>query len=89
MRCSASAEQSALRVRRPPLVRRFSRFCGVSKATRLPCAMISTLSQMACTSLRMCELKMTVWVCPSSWIRSRISMICKGSRPTVGSSKIM
>ena len=69
--------------------RRFSRASGRSKAASLPLAMMSTWSQMVCTSERMWELKITVCCLPSSRISSRNSMIWMGSRPTVGSSRMM
>ena len=41
------------------------------------------------TSDRMWELRMTVCFLPRPRIISRISMICLGSRPTVGSSRMI
>ena len=37
----------------------------------------------------MCELNITVWSFPSSFIRALISVTCFGSKPTVGSSSII
>ena len=64
------------------------RFFGVSSATNLPLFIIITLSQTALISLNICELKITVFSFPSSLITFLISIICLGSRPTVGSSSI-
>ena len=36
----------------------------------------------------MCELNIIVWFLASDFIRARISFICFGSNPTVGSSSI-
>ena len=62
---------------------------GVPWAATLPCAIISTRSQIVCTSLRIWLERMTVWVSPRSWMRLRISIIWAGSRPTVGSSRMI
>ena len=62
---------------------------GEPLAMSLPWLMMSTWSQTSCTSERMWELRMTVWSPDRLRIRSRISMICLGSRPTVGSSRMM
>ena len=79
----AVAEMVPLAARRP------ASSSGVPCAMSLPCAMMSTRSQMACTSLRIWLDRMTVCVLPRSWMRARISIICAGSRPTVGSSRMM
>ncbi|MOA48884.1 hypothetical protein D3C78_1716920 [compost metagenome] len=62
--------------------------CGVPSAATWPRLMISTREQVLCTSGRMWVLRMTVWSVASSRIKSRIWMICVGSRPLVGSSRI-
>ena len=61
---------------------------GVPAATFFPWWMMSRWSHTSCTSERMWELKITVCCRARSRIRVRISMICWGSRPTVGSSRI-
>jgi len=66
----------------------FSRFCGVSIATIFPLFIIITLLHIWLTSDNICELRITVCVFPSFFINSLISVICFGSNPTVGSSKI-
>ena len=64
------------------------RLSGVSTATTRPLLMMTTRWQVWLTSGRMCVLRMTVWSPPSSLISCRVSMICFGSRPAVGSSRI-
>ena len=61
---------------------------GVSIATTLPLLMMTTRSQVCETSGRMCVLRMIVCEPASPLMRSRVSMICFGSRPAVGSSRI-
>ena len=73
---------------RPPFPAPPIRLAGVSQATRRPSEIISMRSQTSATSLRMWELRMTVWFLPSSLISSRSSTICFGSRPEAGSSSI-
>ena len=68
--------------------KRRSKFSGVSQATRWPLEMMRMVWHTAWTSERMWLLRMTVCFWPRDWIRERISMICLGSRPTVGSSRI-
>ena len=65
-----------------------SRFSGVSQATRRPLEMMSIVWHTAWNSERMWLLSMTVCSRPRSFMRSRISIICLGSRPTVGSSRM-
>ena len=55
---------------------------------RWPLLMMTTRWQVCETSGRMCVLRMIVWSPASSLISSRVSMICFGSRPAVGSSRI-
>ena len=62
------------------------RLSGVSTATTLPLLMMTTRWQVCETSGRMWVLNTTVWLPPSSLISCRVSMICFGSRPAVGSS---
>ena len=66
----------------------FSRFAGVSTATIFPLLIIITFSQIWLTSDRICELNITVCFLPNLFINCLISVICFGSSPTVGSSKI-
>ena len=68
--------------------RRLVRFATVSVATSLPLLMMTTRSQLCSTSDRMWVLRMMVCSPARLWIRSRVSMICLGSRPAVGSSRI-
>lgn len=65
-----------------------SSWAGVPWATSRPWWMIKMWSQTSWTSERMWELRITVCSWASSRIRARISRICLGSRPTVGSSRI-
>ena len=60
----------------------------MSTATTLPLLMITTRWQVCDTSGRMCVLSTIVWLPASPLMRSRVSMICFGSRPAVGSSRI-
>ena len=53
-----------------------------------PRLMMSTRSHTAAISGRMCELRMTVCSRPRLRMSDRVSMICWGSRPMVGSSRI-
>src|SRR5579859_1145125 len=69
-------------------LRRRSRFSGVSSATTRPLEMMTIREQVAATSGRMWVLKMTVCSPPNDLIRWRTSMICFGSRPLVGSSRM-
>ena len=62
------------------------RLSGVPSATIRPRSMITTRSQSSSTSGRMWVESSRVCWRPSSRISSRIEMICRGSRPTVGSS---
>ena len=84
---SSSARISSLSVVVP--ANRVVRFSGVSLATSFPLEMIMIESHTACTSLRIWLDKTSVCSLPSSRISSRISMICAGSRPTVGSSRMI
>src|ERR1035437_6416214 len=68
--------------------RRLVRLVTVSMATSLPRSMMMTCSQECSTSERMWVLRMMVCSPASDLSSSRISMICLGSRPEVGSSRI-
>src|ERR1039457_3347703 len=68
--------------------RRLVRFETVSMATSLPRSMMMTCSQECSTSERMWVLRMMVCSPASDFSSSRISMICLGSSPEVGSSRI-
>ena len=72
---AASTDTSVVSESSPVAASRSSNFAGVSNATSRPWAMMRILSQIACTSERMCELRMTVCDWPRLRIRSRISMI--------------
>ena len=67
---------------------RYRNLSGVSLATSFPWEMIIICPHTARTSESMWLLSMTVRCSPSSCIKSRISIICLGSSPTVGSSSI-
>ena len=54
-----------------------------------PRAITTARSHTASTSGRMCVDSITVWSPPRSRISLRVSRICVGSSPTVGSSRIM
>ena len=82
------ASVSAVMVISPGAASRSSSFSGVSKATSFPWAMMRILLHMVCTSERMWELISTVRLLPREAISDRISRICRGSSPTVGSSRI-
>ncbi|MCA9693697.1 MAG: type I polyketide synthase, partial [Myxococcales bacterium] len=58
-----------------------------SSATTRPCERMTTRSQSASTSARMCDEKISVWAPPSPRSIARISCTWLGSRPTVGSSR--
>ena len=61
----------------------------VSCATMEPCAIIMTRSQMASTSERMCVDNKTVRSpLDNRLMRLRNSILCSGSSPLVGSSRI-
>src|SRR5262249_49695956 len=60
----------------------------VRTPSRRPLSSSATRSAVFSTSLRICELMSTVWRPASERISSRISMICLGSRPLVGSSRM-
>ena len=62
------------------------RLSGESTATTLPLLMMTTRWQVCATSGRMWVLSTMVCVPASSRISCRVSMICLGSRPAVGSS---
>ena len=64
------------------------RFAGVSTATTRPLLMMTTRSQVCDTSGRMCVLRTIVCVPASSLMSWRVSMICFGSSPAVGSSRM-
>ncbi len=64
------------------------RLSGVSTATTRPLLMMTTRWQVWLTSGRMCVLRMMVWSPASSLMSCRVSMICFGSSPAVGSSRI-
>ena len=66
-----------------------SRFSGVSHAASRPFEIISIVPHTACTSERMWLDSTTVCVFPNSFISSRISTICFGSSPAVGSSRMI
>src|ERR1035437_4731006 len=68
--------------------RRLVRVATESMATSLPRSMMMTCSQECSTSERMWVLRMMVCSPASDLSSSRISMICLGSRPEVGSSRI-
>ena len=57
-------------------------------ATTCPWLITTILSQIAETSERICEEKITVCFFPKPLIKLLNSLICEGSRPTVGSSRI-
>ena len=57
-------------------------------ATITPWLMMTTEEQTIETSGRMCVDRITVWSPASDLIRSRISVICLGSSPMVGSSRM-
>ena len=61
---------------------------GVSTATTRPLLMMTTRWQVCETSGRMCVLRTIVCEPPRSRMSWRVSMICFGSRPAVGSSRI-
>src|SRR5205085_8626908 len=62
-------------------------FASVSSSTTRPSLMMTTLSQTCATSGRICVESTTVRLPPSVLMRLRISMICRGSSPIVGSSR--
>src|SRR5438874_8330049 len=64
------------------------RLPGVSTATMRPLLMMTTRSHVCDTSGRMCVLRIIVCVPASSLMSCRVSMICFGSSPAVGSSRI-
>ena len=68
--------------------RRAESCSGVSSATIRPPLMITTRWHTAVASGRMWVLRMTEWDPARFLINSRISIICFGSSPTVGSSRI-
>src|SRR5215468_8688652 len=59
-----------------------------SVATSFPLLMMITCSQVCSTSGRMCVLRMMVCSPARSLIKSRVSLICLGSSPAVGSSRM-
>ena len=85
------AARRRLRLRAPRPRRRAAGWSGWRPnrwATSLPWLMMMTRSQECSTSLRMWVLRMMVCSPARALISSRISMICLGSRPLVGSSRI-
>ena len=89
--CGIQARHCGRRLRAAPIRRRArgsAGCCTESVATSLPLLMMSTCSQVCSTSGRMWVLRMMVWSPARLLIRSRVSLICLGSRPAVGSSRI-
>ena len=84
---SASAPRASTRRAPAPCSRRV-RFSGVSSATTRPLLMMTTRPQVIETSGRMWVERMTVWLPAKERMSSRVSMICFGSRPAVGSSRM-
>jgi len=67
---------------------RACRFWTESVSDQLALLMMMTRSQVCSTSGRMWVLRMMVWSPARLLMRSRVSLICLGSRPAVGSSRI-
>ena len=86
--CAVALSVSAPTVMTPGAESRASSCSGSPYATSLPWEMIRMRLHIVCTSERMCELISTVRLSPSEAMSSRISTICSGSRPTVGSSRM-
>ena len=61
---------------------------GVSSATIRPRSIMTTRSQIAVASERIWVLRIRVCEPAKPRMTSRISIICLGSRPAVGSSRI-
>src|ERR1700682_5931277 len=93
LRCTAAGSRLPLR---PPISSstdsperaRPCRLLTESVATTFPLLMMMTCSHVWLTSGRMCVLRMMVWSPARLLIRSRVSLICFGSSPAVGSSRI-
>ncbi len=86
---AASGAAFAVSSREPPAESFSSRSSGVSHTTNRPLRMMRTRSHTARISERIWELRITVWSFARCRMRSRISTTCLGSRPTVGSSRMM
>ena len=86
IRARRRGDPDASAVRRRPAAPAGCRACPRPRC--VPWLMISTRSQICCASDRMCVDSRTVRSRPSSWMMRRTSMICAGSRPMVGSSRI-
>ena len=82
---AARASRSAMRRVLPP---RAASASIVSSAAILPSLMISTRLQVMVTSARMWVERITVCSPAKLLMSCRISRICDGSSPTVGSSRI-
>ena len=86
--CSTSARGAAMAVFKAGGSIARASSSGVPSATRRPLLMIKMRLHVASISCRICEESRTVWLSPRFLIRLRISIICFGSKPTVGSSRI-
>src|SRR4030095_13293741 len=94
--CTPSTARSAARraaagasiSSRTPLVCSLARCrpAGESTASRRPWLMIATRRQISVASARMWVLNTTAWCSPKARGHSRVSWICPGSSPAVGSS---
>ena len=85
----SSGAAFAVSSREPPAESFSSRSSGVSHTTNRPLRMMRTRSHTARISERIWELRITVWSFARCRMRSRISTTCLGSRPTVGSSRMI